>query len=229
MNRNRPWFKWKHITKLDPDKENSPLLVKNIIKSGTNAIMVSGTQNVTPKKVEYLLSLLEGCSLPVILEPSHKGIVRFDVDYIFVPTVLNATERWWFIEAHKDWLRQSIKMESKGEWEKIVCEAYIVLNKDSAVARVTKSNTNLQDDDVVAYALFADRLLRVPIVYLEYSGRYGDPELVAKVKKFVKEASLFYGGGIDSKDKAEEMSKYATIIVGNVVYEDFKRYLSTII
>ncbi|MEM2901244.1 MAG: heptaprenylglyceryl phosphate synthase [Candidatus Bathyarchaeia archaeon] len=224
-----PWSEWKHITKLDPDKRNTRSLVAAVMESGTDAIMVSGTQDVTPGKVDYLLRLLKDSPKPVVLEPSHKDLVRFDVDYVFVPMVLNATERWWFIEAHRDWLRRSLLEAGSRDWEKIVCEAYIVLNQDSAVARVTKSDTNLEDEDVIAYALFADRLLRVPIVYLEYSGRYGDPRLVAKVKRSMGQAALFYGGGIDSMERALEMSRHATIIVGNVVYEDLGRYLSTIV
>jgi phosphoglycerol geranylgeranyltransferase len=225
----KPWREWKHITKLDPDKRNTRSLVDAVVESGTDAIMVSGTQDVTPGKVDYLLRLLKDCSKPVVLEPSHKDLVRFDVDYVFVPMVLNAAERWWFIEAHRDWLRRSLLEAESHDWEKIVCEAYIVLNEDSAVARVTKSNTNLEDEDVVAYALFADRLLRVPIVYLEYSGRYGNPGLVAKVKQTLNHAALFYGGGINSRERALEMSRHATIIVGNVVYEDLEKYFSTIV
>jgi phosphoglycerol geranylgeranyltransferase len=103
---------------------------------------------------------------------------------------------------------------------KVVPEAYIVLNPDSSVGKVTKAICDLTPADVAAYTSVADRYLRFPIVYIEYSGIYGDPMVVKAASDALDEALLYYGGGIDSAEKAAEMSRYAdTIVVGNAVYE----------
>lgn len=67
----------------------------------------------------------------------------------------------------------------------------------------------------------ADQYFSFPVVYIEYSGTYGDPAVVAAAAKAVSDARLFYGGGINNAEKAAEMGKYAdTIVVGNAVYDD---------
>jgi phosphoglycerol geranylgeranyltransferase len=105
-------------------------------------------------------------------------------------------------------------------WERIVPEAYIVLNPDSSVGRVTKSVCNLRPEEVAAYTTLADHYFHFPIVYIEYSGTFGDPNVVKAASDVLDKSILYYGGGINSAEKAAQMSRYAdTIVVGNAVYD----------
>jgi len=57
-------------------------------------------------------------------------------------------------------------------------------------------------------------------VYIEYSGTFGDPAVVKAASEAIDKSILYYGGGINSADKAAQMGKYAdTIVVGNAVYD----------
>ena len=192
---------------------------------GTDALMISGTQNITNQNVTRLISKLGDCELPKILEPATPDAVVDDgVDYVFVPLVVNTGDLNWIVGKHKDWI-----LHFPINWDKVIAEAYIVMNPESAVAHVTKSKTDLSAEEVVAYARYAEKYLRLPIVYLEYSGAYGDPLLVKQLSESLTEAALFYGGGIESAATAAEMTRYAdVIIVGNVVYTDMDKYLATI-
>ena len=137
------------------------------------------------------------------------------IEYLYVPSVLNTTDVRWIVGKHMEWVKTQ-----KIEWEKVVPEAYIVLNPASSVGKVTKSICDLSAMDVAAYTSVADRYLKFPIVYIEYSGIYGDPSVVKAASEALDQALLYYGGGIDSAEKAMEMSRYAdTIVVGNAVYE----------
>ncbi|MCW3133827.1 MAG: phosphoglycerol geranylgeranyltransferase [Methanophagales archaeon] len=219
------WKNWNHITKLDPDKHISQADLQIVVESGTDAIMISGTQNITDKNVSKLISMLKDYEIPKILEPATPEAVMYEgVDYIFVPLVLNSTDLEWIVGKHVAWIKKhAIK------WDRVIPEAYIVLNPDSAVAKVTKSKTDLASDETLAYALYAEKYLHVPIIYIEYSGTYGSLSIVKRLSESLSEASLFYGGGIDSQEKATAMKRYAdVIVVGNVVYTDMENFLKTI-
>lgn len=220
-----PWKNWKHITKLDPDKHVSQNDLKTIVESGTDAIMISGTQNITSKNTAQLISRLKDYEIPKLLEPATPEAVMYeDIDYIFVPLVINAGDLKWVVGKHMEWIRTHTI-----QWDRVIPEAYIVLNPESAVAKLTKSMTDLTPDEVIAYAQYAEKYLHLPIIYIEYSGTYGDPGMVKELSESLNEASLFYGGGIDSKEKAAEMKSYAdVIIVGNVVYTDVAKFIETI-
>ncbi len=229
MSQMSDWESWKHITKLDPDKSNTSELIEKVVNSGTDAIMVSGTQRITRDKVESLTKKLVGRGVPIIIEPSNKNAVLFDADYVFIPLVLNSDQKWWVLDAHVDWIVYSKEGGGKILWERVLPEAYIVLNPSSAVARLTKSKTSLSREEILGHIEFADYFIKFPIIYIEYSGSYGDPEIVRMAHDHIRNSTLFYGGGIDSREKAREMSRYATIIVGNIVYEDIDKFLDTII
>jgi phosphoglycerol geranylgeranyltransferase len=214
------WKTWTHVTKLDPDKRLTGGAIEEIATSGTDALMLSGTQNVTRDNLLELLDQVSPYGLPVVVEPASPDCAIFDggIDHLFVPSVLNTNDVRWIVGKHYTWLL------SNGDgikWDMVVPEAYIVLNPDSAVGRVTGADCNLSAREVSAFAQVADRYFRFPIVYIEYSGRYGDPRVVQAAAGAVHDALLYYGGGIRSAEQAAEMGRYAdTIVVGNAVYEE---------
>ena len=128
--------------------------------------------------------MLDGFDIPKILEPSHPDVVYTNgIDYLFVPTVLNSSEVTWITYLHKEWIKNY-----DVDWDKTFPEGYIILNPNSAVAKLTKADCDLDLDDILAYAKLAERYYKLPIVYLEYSGRFGDLEVV----KAVSECVLFH-------------------------------------
>jgi len=213
------WKTWAHVTKLDPDKHLPQGAIEEIATSGTDALMLSGTLNVTPENLSELLDLVSAYGLPLVVEPAGPECAIFDgaIDYLFVPSVMNTDDVRWIVGKHHTWLRHA----SSIMWDMVVPEAYIVLNPNSAVGRVTGANCALSAEDVAAFAEVADRYFHFPIVYIECSGTYGDPSIVQAAANAVEHATLYYGGGIRSAEQAAEMGRIAdTIVVGNAVYEE---------
>jgi phosphoglycerol geranylgeranyltransferase len=212
------WKDWVHVTKLDPDKQLKPGDIDAIAASGTDALMLSGTLNVTPENLSVLQKQVKAYDLPLVMEPAGPEAVLLEgITYVFVPSVMNTTDVQWLVGKHQAWVRMQ---KGRIPWDVIVPEAYIVLNPNSSVGRVTKALTDLKADEVAAYATVAEQYFHFPIIYLEYSGVYGDPSIVKTVSETLDKAVLYYGGGINSAEKAAGMSRYAdTIVVGNAVYD----------
>jgi len=212
------WKDWVHVTKLDPDKQLKPGDIDAIASSGTDALMLSGTLNVTKENLAELQKQVKAYNLPLVMEPAGPDAVLIQgIDYVFVPSVMNTTDVMWIVGKHRAWVQMHA---GKIPWEMVIPEAYIVLNPDSSVGRVTKAVCDLTAAEVAAYTTVADHYFRFPIVYLEYSGTFGDPAVVKAASEAVDKAVLYYGGGINSAEKAAQMSKYAdTIVVGNAVYD----------
>jgi phosphoglycerol geranylgeranyltransferase len=210
------WKNWVHVTKLDPDKMLPAGAIAEIASSGTDALMLSGTLNVTAENMAALAKEARASGLPLIVEPAGPEAVLWDgVDLVFVPSVLNSADVQWIVGKHRSWIQKQ-----QVQWEKVVPEAYIVLNPDSAVGKVTKAACTLSEKEVASFAALADHYFHFPIVYIEYSGMYGNSATVKAAAEAVDSAVIYYGGGINSGEKASEMARYAdTIVVGNAVYD----------
>lgn len=214
------WDGWSHLLKVDPDKSlPDGVTYADIVETGTDAIMIGGTTGITPEKVKRVL---EGCvdlDIAIFQEPSHPESVVVDpnLDGYLVPVVMNAGDVFWVTGAHMDWLASGGHIE----WHKTMTEAYIVLNPDSSVAQYTQADCNITEEEVAAYATVAEQLLGQDIVYIEYSGMLGDPEMVEAAQTALDEATLFYGGGVRTYEDARMMATHAdVIIVGDLLHDE---------
>lgn len=217
---------WRHVFKLDPDREITDEALDLVCMSGTDAIIVGGSSGITYDNTVDLMSRVRRYELPCVLEVSDLEAVVPGFDGYLIPMVLNATDSKWMIGHHQQAIERFGYLIP---WDLLIAEGYIVLNADSTVARLTGADTELTTGAAVAYAQAAERLLNLPIVYMEYSGTFGDMELVGETRRQLDRAHLIYGGGIDNPDKAAQASEVAdTVVVGNIVYSDLKKALETV-
>jgi phosphoglycerol geranylgeranyltransferase len=219
-----PWTEWDHIVKVDPDKAlYEDETFADVAATGTDAIMVGGTLGVTEEKMtDCIERCMEGArrhDVPVFIEPSSTGVVVHPdgLDGYLVPVVFNAGDIAWMTGVHKEWAR----IDRDIDWEHTHTEAYIVLNEDASVAEYTQADCDLGADDVAAYAEIAERMFGQAIVYVEYSGTLGDPEIVGAAHDALDEATLFYGGGVHDYESAAEMGRHAdVVVVGDLVHDE---------
>ncbi|NMD69636.1 heptaprenylglyceryl phosphate synthase [Bacillus sp. DNRA2] len=217
---------WRHVFKLDPDKEVADEELEKICESGTDAIIIGGTDGVTLDKVLDLLVRVRRYQVPCCLEVSNIEAITPGFDLYFIPTVLNSREAKWITGLHHRALKEFGELMN---WDEILVEGYCILNDQCKAAEVTNANTELELEDVIAYASLADKMFHLPIFYMEYSGTYGNPKWLKEVKSHLEQATFFYGGGITTAEQAKEMAEFAdVVVVGNSVYKDLRQALATV-
>ncbi|WP_432361060.1 heptaprenylglyceryl phosphate synthase [Sporosarcina sp. UB5] len=217
---------WRHAFKVDPAKQLEDEALEQLAESGTDAIIVGGSDGVTLENVLDLLMRIRRYSVPVALEVSTVESITMGFDYYFIPTVLNSTDAKWVNGIHHAALKEYGHMM---DWDEVVAEGYVIVNTDCKAARLTGVNEAPDEEDVIAYARMAEHLFKLPVFYVEYSGMLGDPSIVKAAARVLERTRLFYGGGIRNAEDAKMMAAHAhTVIVGNVIYEDLKAALSTV-
>ncbi len=217
---------WKHVFKLDPDKEISDEDLEKICESGTDGIIIGGSDNVTEDNVLNLMSRVRRYLIPCILEVSTADSIIPGFDLYFIPTVLNSRSTKWMIELHHEAVKEYGEIMN---WDDILVEGYCIVNPDCKAAKLSEANTNLSTDDVIAYARVAEKMYNLPIFYLEYSGMLGDIALVEESKRVLTNTRLFYGGGISSPEEAKQFAKHAdVVVVGNAIYTNLNAALQTV-
>ena len=215
-----PWTEWNHVLKVDPDKDLADgETFEDVCQTGTDAIEIGGTLDITADKMQRVVDACAEYDVPLYQEPSNPGVVVDDdaLDGYLIPTVFNAKDAFWITGAHKEWVR----IENGMDWDRTHTEAYIVLNPDASVAQLTEADCDLAVDDVASYAAVAERMFGQEIIYVEYSGTYGDTEKVGAAHDALDESTLFYGGGISDYDAAYEMGRHTdVIVVGDLLHDE---------
>ncbi|WP_144902111.1 phosphoglycerol geranylgeranyltransferase [Halobellus captivus] len=215
-----PWTEWDHVLKVDPDKDLADgETFADVCRTGTDAIEIGGTLDITTEKMERVVEACSRYDVPLYQEPSNPGVVieSDHLDGYLIPTVFNAESSFWVTGAHKEWVR----IDGPLDWDRTYTEAYIVLNPDASVAELTEADTDQTAEDVASFAAVAEKMFGQEIVYVEYSGTFGDTEKVAAARDALDESTLFYGGGIRDYDAAYEMGKHAdTIVVGDLLHDE---------
>lgn len=237
-----PWAAWRHVTKLDPDRPLSDRVLEAVAQSGTDAVVLGGTGGLTREKVAGLLARVRRYPWPVGIEVSDPACLVPGADWYFVPVVLNAGDPEWLSAAHRRTLAELLRTGAPLDFGRVVGEGYVVQNPASAVGRLTRAVPAASPEEAAAAALYAVRLLGLPLVYFEYSGTFGDPELVRAARaalaagpgepagpgapagpggcRAAPRARLWYGGGVDGPARAAAMAAVAdTVVVGNALYE----------
>ncbi|BDG78943.1 MULTISPECIES: heptaprenylglyceryl phosphate synthase [Bacillus] len=216
---------WKHVFKLDPNKDLPDEQLEILCESGTDAVIIGGSDGVTEDNVLRMLSQVRRFLVPCVLEVSAIEAIVPGFDLYFIPSVLNSKNPDWIVGMHQKAMKEYGELMSM---EEIVAEGYCIVNPDCKAAALTEADTNLNHDDIIAYARVSE-LLRLPVFYLEYSGALGDIEAVKKTKAVLETSTLFYGGGIKDAETALQYAEHAdVIVVGNAVYENFDEALKTV-
>src|SRR5699024_2815774 len=162
---------------------------------------------VTFEGVLDLLSRIRRYTVPCILEVSEMDAISPGFDYYFIPMVLNSKDKKWVMDVQHEAIKE---YKSMIDWDETMVEGYCIMNSESKAFK--KTNCNMPNEaDVLSYAFMAEHVFHLPIFYLEYSGVFGDPELVKKVKNELEDTVLFYGGGIGTVEQAAEMYQYADV------------------
>lgn len=218
--------KWKHVFKLDPNKEINDIDLESICESGTDAILIGGTDGVTIENVLDLMARVRRYTVPCVLEVSSVETVTPGFDLYFIPSVLNSKDSKWMMRLHQQAVKEYGEIM---DWSEMFVEGYCIVNPDCKAAQLTDADTNLDEDDIAAYAMMAEKMFHLPIFYLEYSGMYGDPKVVQKAKQNLEKTVFFYGGGIETAAQAKEMAEFAdVVVVGNIIYDNLKAALETV-
>lgn len=218
--------RWRHAFKLDPNKRLEDDVLQALLASGTDAFIIGGTDGVNAANTYALFARLRDCGIPLALEMSHPEHAISGFDHYFIPTVLNAASVDWII-GHQ--ARAFERYGHQFDARHVTGQGYLVLNPDAKVAHVTEANTELTIEERIAYAEVGHHLFRLPSLYIEYSGTFGDVAFLKELRLALPEAHLFYGGGIDGAAKARAVAPHAdTIVVGNVIYENVEGALATV-
>lgn len=97
---------WKHVFKLDPNKDLPDEQLERLCESGTDAIVIGGSDNITEDNVLRLMSKVRRFLVPCVLEVSTIDSIVPGFDLYFIPSVLNSKKADWIVGMHHQAMKE---------------------------------------------------------------------------------------------------------------------------
>lgn len=224
LDTNRVPREWDHVTKVDPEEAKALPLLYPLYLQHTGAVSVGGSRDVTVENTTETFEALAAVSVPTFHEPSaaeHVTAATYDAcEFMAVPEVLNGDAEALvgtlgkgavhirdelgprLLREHAGWLpawtrRPLAEFLTWWLFAEAVFEAYVIQNPESAAAR----EAAVTEDNVLS------------------------PEEAADTVRAVADACswsrVWYGGGLDSRERAERIVDAGadTVVVGNVFHD----------
>lgn len=147
------WRAWRHVTKLDPERPLDRRTLDAVLASGTDALIVGGSTGMTQPAVQRMLDLLRGAPMPVALEVSSLEAAMPGAGLFLIPLVLNTPDGDWMGGAQARTLTGILpRYGPLIPWHLLLPEAYLVLNPEATVAKLTGAMADLDAAAAAAYA-----------------------------------------------------------------------------
>lgn len=216
----------KHVFKLDPNKTISDAHLERLCESETDLIIVGGTDGVTQSNVLDLMSRIRRYMTPVALELSNLEAVVPGFDHYFVPAVFNTKDMKFL---HGMLLEALERYAHLLDYDTISLMPYLIFNEECKAYKYANCEP-INRENMAYYIQLIDKMYRQKYMYIEFSGTLAEKELLQDIYETKTNVHMIYGGGIDSKEAFDERAPFAdTLVVGNLIYEDFEAALNTVI
>lgn len=215
----------KHIFKLDPDKEIDDDNLTRICESGTDLIIVGGTDGVTETKVLNLLARVRRFFVPVALEISNTESVVPGFDHYIIPAVINTKH----LKYRDGILIEALKaFDHLIDFDELTLMPYLIFNENCKAFKHAEC-TPITDDYIKHYVQLIDKMYAQKYMYIEFSGTLADVKTLETIHRYNESTHIIYGGGIQSREDFVERVPFAdSIVVGNLIYEDIEAAINTV-
>ncbi len=221
-----------HMLLIDPEEvtaEDAGKMARESEEAGSDGIMVGGSTFFSQSALdEFIKSIKENISIPVIIFPNNITSITKYADAIWFMSLLNSVDHYFIIGAQS----QGAVIVKRYGIEAIPL-GYIIFGGNTAVAAMGRALPLPPDHGEVAacYALAA-QYLGMRFVYLE-AGSGAERPLPSSTIRTVREAveiPLIVGGGIRSMDSVNMVLEAGAdiIVTGTIAEKNFGAYRNLI-
>jgi len=214
-----------HFTLIDPDSETAKDTKKlSLLKEiNTDAILIGGSTQVRGEELDDIIkSIKKITTVPIIIFPGGVGGISRYADAIFFMSLLNSRNPYFITKAQA---LGAFQVKSSGL--ETLPMGYLIVSPGETAGFIGEADLLPRNKPKIAaaYALAA-QYMGMKFVYLEAGSGASEPvplEMIKYVKKAV-DIPVIVGGGIKEKEKAEEISRIADILVtGTIAEENFDK------